>query len=243
MEKEVQPINKDFWNEYWKNYQYKKSPIKVLCSRYMRKLYNKKSFIEIGGFPGTNAAYFYQNTNCKDVSFLDFHTEKQIVNKLEEINNLPKNTIKCIDADFFKYESIKRYDVVFSTGFIEHFENTQEVLEKHVHLLSETGALLVTLPNFRGLNGFLNKIFDKENLYKHNLNSMNIKYLKNILKQIGLRNIEVSYFRRPMLWLEPKPTIKNKILRLAIKLITLCLQLVPIKCKLLSPHIIMFAEK
>ncbi len=161
-----------FWSEYWSNYQYEKVPEKTIYKNYIKDI-NGKSFIEIGGFPGINAAYFYKN-GCKDVSLLDFFIDRKIVSGFEELNDLPEGTIKCIESDFFKFSAERLYDITFSFGFIEHFDDTKDVLKRHVDLLSDNGNLFVILPNFRGLNGLIQWLFDRKNLRSHNLRSMNI---------------------------------------------------------------------
>jgi SAM-dependent methyltransferase len=169
--------DKEYWDNYWKNYQYDKIPKKVVFERFMPKLTRGINFIEIGGFPGVNAAYFYRR-GIRDVTILDFHINKEIVRNFEKINDLPEGTIQCIDNDFFAFSSEKKYDVVFSSGFIEHFEDTRDAIARHIDLLSEKGQLLIIIPNFLGLNGKLQRRFDRENLDSHNLQSMKISYLK-----------------------------------------------------------------
>ena len=144
--------DRNYWKEYWKNYEYGKIPSEVPFKKFLPKLHEINSFIEIGGFPGVYAAYFYK-LGCPDVSLLDFYIDKNIVNKFEKINNIPENTINCIESDFFHFETGKRYDFVFSYGFIEHFENTKDVIARHCALMNpkEKGRLLILLPNFRGL--------------------------------------------------------------------------------------------
>jgi trans-aconitate methyltransferase len=127
--------DREFWKEYWKNYEYEKIPSEVPFKKFLPKLEGASSFIEIGGFPGVFAAYFYKR-GCKDVSLLDFYIDKNMVNKFEEINDIPKDTIACIESDFFKFEADRKYDIVFSSGFIEHFKDTKDVMQRHASLLS-----------------------------------------------------------------------------------------------------------
>ncbi|MDR0614065.1 MAG: class I SAM-dependent methyltransferase [Dysgonamonadaceae bacterium] len=233
--------DRNYWKEYWKNYEYGKIPSEVPFKKFLPKLHEINSFIEIGGFPGVYAAYFYKR-GCPDVSLLDFYIDKNIVNKFEKINNIPENTINCIESDFFQFETGKRYDFVFSYGFIEHFENTKDVIARHCALMNpeEKGRLLILLPNFRGLNGCIQYLFDKKNLKAHNLNSMNITLLKQTVTELGLKNISVEYTRKPMIWLEPKN--KNMLLRKMVKLLSFILKLFPVRCRLLSPFIMIYGE-
>lgn len=232
--------DKAFWDEYWNNYKFEQVPEKVVFEKFMPSLSTAKSFIEIGGFPGVFASYFFKH-GVKDVTLLDFYINRHIVHKFEETNSLPSDTIKCIKSDFFNFNSERKYDIVFSAGFIEHFLDTEDVIKRHVELLSDKGQLLILLPNFLGLNGYVQKIFDKENLENHNLDSMRIEKLREIVKTFDLKNIQVDYIGKPMLWLEPKPQNINK--RKYIKMLSFASKLLPIKSKLMSPYIIIYGSK
>ncbi|MDD4777381.1 MAG: class I SAM-dependent methyltransferase [Fermentimonas sp.] len=240
MKSENKITDQAHWEEYWNNFQYDKIPDKVVFKKFMPQLTMGKSFIEIGGFPGQISAYFY-NHGIHDVALLDFHLNKDIVRNLERINNLPQNSIKCIHTDFFNFKSDRKYDIVFSSGFIEHFEDTADVISRHVDLLSENGQLLILIPNFLGLNGVVQRKCDRPNLEAHNLKSMEIPYLENIMDRFNLRDLTVEYIGRPMLWLEPKPENKNK--RKWIKMLSYVVKLFPFKSKFLSPFIAIYARK
>ena len=232
--------DKEYWNNYWRNYRYDKIPQKVVFEKFMPKLTWGQHFIEIGGFPGIFAAYFYQR-GIHDVTILDFHINKEIVRNFEKINELPEGTIQCIDSDFFTFSSHRKYDIVFSSGFIEHFEDTQDAIRRHVELLSENGQLLILIPNFLGLNGELQRRFDKENLEAHNLQSMEISHLKEIMHSFNLHDLSIEYIGKPMLWLEPKPENRNR--RKWVKMLSYAIKLFPVKGKLLSPYIAIYARK
>lgn len=234
--------DRKFWEEYWKNYQYTKIPDHVFFEQYIPKMPQGATAIEIGGFPGTMSIFFHKKYGL-DVSLLDYYIDTNIVNKLEKHNDLVSNTIHCIEQDFFSYQSDFKYDLVYSIGFIEHFEDTLDVIKRHVELLSENGDLLIILPNFRGLNGWLQKCFDRPNYDAHNLNSMKIKLLNEIMKKLPVKEIHIDYIGKPMLWLEPKATKSNKIKRSIVKLASCLIKLIPIKGRILSPYIIIRARK
>lgn len=235
--------DRSFWEKYWENYQYQKIPQKMFFDKYIPSEINDgKSFIEIGGFPGTMSIYFHKKFGF-NVSLLDFYIDKEMVHKLERTNNIKEGTINWIESDFFVFESDKKYDFVFSFGFIEHFENTKDVVNRHVDLLDKNGYLLIILPNFRGLNGWIQKKFDRKNFEAHNLNSMVIKNLSNIMTELAVNDIKIEYTKKPMIWLEPKPTLGNKIARVFVKTFSLFLKLFPFKGRFLSPYIVVNAHK
>jgi SAM-dependent methyltransferase len=228
------------WQDYWKNYRFDRIPDNVVFEKYMPLLKQGESFIEIGGFPGIYAAYFYKQ-GITDVTILDFYMDSKIVRKLEKINHIPENTIQCINADFFKFSSDKKYDIVFSSGFVEHFHNTHDVICRHIDLLSENGQLLILIPNFRGLNGLIQRWFDKDNLNAHNLHSMKIPYLQEIMQTFGLKDVRIEYIGKPMLWLEPKPENKGK--QKLVKTLSYAIKLFPFKGQFLSPFVAIYAGK
>jgi hypothetical protein len=236
--------DRSFWQEYWKNYEYEKIPSEVPFKKFLPKLKGVRSFIEIGGFPGTYAAYFYKH-GCPNGSLLDFYIDKKMVNTFEKINDIPQDTIKCIESDFFKFETDETYDLVFSYGFIEHFADTKDVISRHnsliINKLGGGAHLLIVLPNFRGLNGLVQYCFDRKTFRAHNLNSMKIPFLKKIVTELGLKNTQVEYTRKPMVWLAPKAS--NVLIRKMVKLFSYFLKLFPIKCRLLSPYIVIYAER
>ena len=70
---------------------------------------------------------------------------------------------------------------------------------------------------------------------------MRIEKLREIVKTFDLKNIQVDYIGKPMLWLEPKPQNINK--RKYIKMLSFASKLLPIKSKLMSPYIIIYGSK
>lgn len=232
--------DKAYWDNYWNNFQYSKVPEKMVFDKFMPMLVEGENFIEIGGFPGVSAAYFHRR-GVQEVTILDFHINEEIVRRFEKNNGLSEGAIQCIESDFFAFSSNKQYDIVFSSGFIEHFKDTRDVISRHVHLLSEKGQLLILIPNFLGLNGKLQQRFDRENLEAHNLQSMEIPYLEEIMETFGLRDVSVGYLGKPMLWLEPKPEHRKR--RKWVKMLSYSIKLFPVKGKLLSPYIAIYARK
>ncbi|MDR2911386.1 MAG: class I SAM-dependent methyltransferase [Bacteroidales bacterium] len=233
--------DRNYWKTYWLNYEYRKVPQKMFFDKYIPTLTDGKSFIEIGGFPGTMPVYFHKKYKST-VSLLDFYIDKEMVTKLETANNIAQGSIECIESDFFAFDTEKRYDTVFSLGFIEHFANTHDVIKRHIDLLASDGNLLIILPNFLGLNGWIQCRFDRENFEAHNLKSMEIPRLKEIMQQFDLSAVHVEYTRKPMVWLEPK-TSASPFLRKAVKLLSYALKMFPIKSRFLSPYIVISAKK
>ena len=95
-------------------------------------------------------------------------------------------------ADFFAHEP-GQYDLVLSLGFIEHFEGLEEVFARHVEFVRPGGRLLLGVPNFLGVNGFLQRHSDRSYLGLHNLAAMEPAELRRLGEGCGLRLLEQRY--------------------------------------------------
>lgn len=174
--------------------------------------------IELGGFPGNFSVYLKKYCGL-DVTLLDYIIDRDVVEKLFHLNGLRYSDVKLIEEDIFSYEPNQLYDLVCSFGLIEHFSDLKAILACHLKFMKPNGVLLITLPNFVGVNGWLQYLFDPGNLAIHNLKVMNIELLKTKLSELGMKNIEVQYCPSTSVWLEGL-RYRGFILRLLIRLVS-----------------------
>lgn len=199
-------VDREFWRKYWEAKGDAISqivPNTFLFSDVLSKYLPKDqpcSFLEIGGFPGYFSVFFNKFWGYK-VSLLDYFINRETVKKICKINEV-KDEVTLIEADLFKYRSAKKYDVVFSAGLIEHFDDTELVVKKHADFVCDGGFVVIALPNFRGINGMLQKVCDPENLRAHNLGCMDISFLKENFLKNNLKPIYAGYYGKFALWLE-----------------------------------------
>ncbi len=241
---------RQFWLDYW---QSKTGLVFEVSNQYpfvaliaqIAQQNTAQNLLEIGGFPGYFSVWATKHLGLES-TLLDYVVHKPILNALEQANGLEINKIGVIEADLFDYTPVKLYDIVVSNGLIEHFENTTEIIKKHTEQLATDGALLITLPNFRGLNGWFQKQFDPENYAKHNINCMDLELLANIAQNLGLKNIKTYYHGGFMLWFENEAQrpflgkLLKKILWLPLKIVS---KITKIETRFLSPYIILSAQK
>jgi len=194
------------WRKHWTN----KEHIQFISDSYSyhdfikraaEKLPPNGTCIELGGFPG-KFSIFFKKYCALTPTLLDFYFDETILKSLIEFNGLLRDDIKCIQADLFTHVPVERYDMVCSFGLIEHFTDLKEVMDAHYKYMKPGAVLLIALPNFRGVNGLLQKYFDRDNLAIHNLEIMNPVLLENALADIGMTEIEVSYYPSTQVWLE-----------------------------------------
>lgn len=242
--------DRNFWVKYWE----RKTDLSVVIpSNYLfhRQLadivqqQNVNTAIELGGFPGYYAVFLRKYLKL-DVTLLDYFVHPPITEKLLEKNDLAKDDIHIKEADLFNYTPEQQYDLVLSCGLIEHFNDTADIINKHIAFVKPGGTLFITLPNFNAVNGWLQKKFDKENYDKHNIDCMNPKLLAGICKKAGLEVMQARYFGGFSVWLEneKQKSIGIRVLKNSIwavgKVLT---KIIPFESKGLSPYIILVAKK
>ncbi|HFB66306.1 MAG TPA: class I SAM-dependent methyltransferase [Aeromonadales bacterium] len=80
--------------------------------------------------------------------------------------------VRCEDALSTSFEKAS-FDLVFSCGLIEHFDDPAPMVAAHVELLAPGGTALIAIPNYSGLYLKLQRWCDPDNLAIHNLDIMN----------------------------------------------------------------------
>lgn len=242
--------DRDFWVKYWES----KTDLSVVIPEnylFHRQLAdivsreNVKNAIELGGFPGYYAVFLKKYLKL-DVTLLDYFVHKPITHQLLKTNGLAEDDIKVIETDLFKHQPEQQYDLVLSCGLIEHFLDTEDIIKRHIAFLKPRGTLFITLPNFKSVNGWFQKKFDRENYDKHNIACMDPALLAKICEKAGLKEVKSTYFGKFSVWLENENQ-KSVALRLFKKIVWLkgkvLTKIIPFESKGLSPYIILEARK
>lgn len=178
---------KQFWDGYWKDE--KRSGYEFLFEEIVNNYVDWgsiKSYMEIGGAPGTIMSYMYHEHGL-DVSTIDF-CDPHILSDLLSGNSIKNYHIYNEDfsnTDIKKHH--KKYDLVASWGFVEHFEleESDKFIQKHKDMVSDNGYLIIELPNIRGFNWLLYRIMNNELLKIHNTKTMDIAFLKSAVEKGG----------------------------------------------------------
>jgi cyclopropane fatty-acyl-phospholipid synthase-like methyltransferase len=105
-------------------------------------------------------------------------------------------TVVC--QDLFKTDLPENsFDMVYSLGLIEHFDNPGAAIDAHVRLLKEGGTLLITVPNLRhSISAVLYKLTrrGRELLAKHNPEIMDRDVIRRLAQERGIEVLKVDYF-------------------------------------------------
>ncbi len=242
--------DRNFWLNYWESktgLAFKipdKFPFMVdLKNLVLQK--KPKDLLEIGGFPGYYSVWLKKRMGL-NTFLLDYIVHNRILNELEIANGLPEGSIGVIEEDLFNHQVKQKFDMVMSNGLIEHFDDTFQIIQKHIEFLNVGGTAFIALPNFRGLNGWFQKTFDPDNYAKHNIACMDIALLTKVCNDLNLKEVNVKYDGTFTIWLEnekEKPLavrIFKKALWFPLKVI---FKLIPIETKAFSPYIVITAVK
>lgn len=242
--------DRQFWVNYWEsktglsvnipaNYLFHKELAAIADTQKV------KTAIELGGFPGYYAVFLKKYLKL-DVTLLDYFVHQPVTHDLLKANNLNESDIHIIETDLFNHSETKQYDLVLSCGLIEHFNDTADIIQRHIDFVKPGGTLFITLPNFKAVNGWFQKNFDRANYDKHNISCMNPDLLAAICKKAGLEVIQSKYFGHFSIWLENEKQrsagvkLLKKSIWLAGKVFT---KILPFNSRQLSPYIILEARK
>ena len=161
----------------------------VIFKKYLPKTEGAR-VLEVGSAPGDFLVRLH-----KTYGFIPYgveYSELGVVQNKKVFSWYNIEPDNVLHADFFddKYQQKFRgyFDIVVSRGFIEHFTDVEDVIEKHLNVLAEGGCLVVSIPNLnrRSLYGACASLFHKERLEVHNLDIMSKEAFNKLFKRKDL---------------------------------------------------------
>lgn len=182
------------------------------------KSYEPFHALEIGGAPGPFLAHMakYRGYQASAIDYSDVGCEK-----MKENFNLLNLDVTIYRRDLFDdLTDLPRFDLVFSMGFIEHFDDLDDVVGRHVNLVRKGGMLVLGVPNFRGISQKVLSRLTPRLISMHNLEAMDIHQWDSFESLYGLEPLFKGYIGG----FEPKnfrrcenKTLKNQTIRLFFK--------------------------
>jgi len=150
---------------------------------------DKISFLEVGCSPGGWMAYFNKHF-AYSVNGIEYIKEAADITK--QNMELQKIQANVLNLDFLKAEiPPASYNIVFSAGFIEHFEDLEWVVGKIC--LSAKQYVITLVPNLYGLNGFICKVTTPKVFSAHK--RIDINLLRQLHERAGLNTVFCNYVR------------------------------------------------
>jgi SAM-dependent methyltransferase len=161
--------------------------------------------LEVGVVPGAVLLYLARQCGfaCTGIDFSPW---------VEEVcAEFARQQIKAsfVQADFLAWETDRRFDLVYSQGFIEHFTDYQPVIERHWALVRPGGLLLLSVPALTPVQLALRQRFYepwklREVLGTHNLDIMSPAALRSAVSRCpGCTVVDAAYLNGMAVWFAP----------------------------------------
>jgi len=188
---------KDYWNTLWKQlppvqlYQgpvYEQHPVLV---KFLSRATGAEA-IEIGCGSGNYMVYIAKEFGYR-ISGLDYSNNMDYVRANLELNGI--RPVDLFNVDFLDFRPSKKYDLVLSGGFVEHFDDYESVVRKHADLAKPGGLVVIIVPNLTHLHWVLCSICDHKTLKVHRFPLMRSNTLRDTLEKSGLEVIHCEYHR------------------------------------------------
>lgn len=233
----------EHWDNIYNNYRRLRLPSPFNISSQDIKLLFKKHIksgmriLEVGCAPGRNLAWIAKSLKA-DVSGVDY--SQHGITLTSEL--FKKFGLYCDlrHEDIFNTTfPMHSFDVVYSFGLIEHFDDPGEIINMHIKLTKPGGITLIGIPNYTGLYGFLQRKLDPDNLAIHNTKIMNPGSLSGSVLE-GAKNSTSYYYGRLSPWYlsfnSKMPRVPSRIISLIVNFMGF---LQPIKIDLLCPMLVL----
>lgn len=245
---------KEYWDDRQKNLQVRRTKECAIESEWAAATYKEikfsdnspKKMIEFGCNPGhsTLALLHYLDFEASGVDF-NKHDRSFKNNVLEN----QKKIGKVYNCDVRKFVPEEKFDLVFSCGFVEHFNDYVDIIKLHTIPVKENGYVLIVVPNFKKIQWLYHALFDAKDLSNHNLKSMNPKEIEKALTGEGFEVVKSGYAGYLRFWnySQEGGFFKRFLIKLVSKLVrTLSLligRIIKKESSLFSPWVYVLAKK
>jgi len=211
---------KEYWNAIWE----KLPPVE----RYEGPVYEQHPVlaeflsnagggeaIEIGCGTGSYMIYLSKEFGYR-IDGLDYSNNMDYVRANLAFNGIQDSEL--FSADFFEFEPARKYDLVLSGGFAEHFDDYELVVRKHAEFAKTGGLVVIIVPNLTHIHRLLCGWFAPEVLRVHRFPLMRSQTMRQSLENAGLSVLHCEYHKtfRPTYKL---PKVINSSFRVVQKLL------------------------
>lgn len=234
---------REFWNSAWGHLP----PLELYQGPVFEHHSVLKSFlakagggdaIEIGCVPGNYMIYLAKEFGYR-VSGIDYSDKLPYTRENLRLNGIPDAEV--FNCDFFQFAPSRQYDLVFSSGFVEHFDDYELVVRKHEALAAPGGLVVIIVPNLTHVHKALCGYFAPEILSVHRFPLMHARVLRRTLEGAGLEVMHCAYHRtfRPTYNLPRSVDLCSRAVQKGLRL----LRLDNIGNRFASPYLISVSRK
>lgn len=194
--------------------------------------------IEVGCVPGNYLVYLAKEFGYR-VSGIDYSDHMPYVEGNLRFNGI--GDAELFRADLFQFEPPRRYDLVFSQGFVEHFDDYKSVVQKHADLAAPGGLVVIIVPNLTHIHRILCGTFAPDILSVHRFPLMHAQVLRKTLAEAGLEVLHCKYNKtfRPVYNLPRGVDLCSRALQKGLRI----LKLDNVGNRFASPYLISISRK
>jgi 2-polyprenyl-6-hydroxyphenyl methylase/3-demethylubiquinone-9 3-methyltransferase len=211
-----------------------------------------KTFLELGSGPARWMIYFHKTFGYRVTGCDTSPRSWELAHANLTAAGVPGTILQ---TDFFALEGTT-YDIVFSGGVVEHFEDPSAPLAVFARLVAPGGLLVTDVPNLTGLNGWYRRLLQPETFATHR--PIHLAELRRWHRNLGLQEVvatpygSVSLARLPAAPFPSWPRVQRLLWHPAHRvaygsLERLCRALHGIGARLdhprISPHLLVVARK
>jgi SAM-dependent methyltransferase len=235
----TQPYEKYFWGD--------------LLPRLVQKVKPGGRLIELGSAPGRYAMMLSKMSNTEPFG-VEYTESGAALNRrtFEHFGVNPGNVFhdSFLSPDFIANHR-NSFDAVSSFGLIEHFHNPKAAVEAHLAILKPGGTLIVSVPNYRGWNGFWMNIMDPKLADGHNFDVMKLPVFKSLfeggqldIEYLGMAARYHFFFSGNQTgWRRVMQLIHINIEPIIHKILGLAAKFMNVESRFFSPYILCVARK
>lgn len=195
----MEKTGKEFWEKFWADLKlpqtvdpsFKNDRVisDVLKENLPRG--TGKVAAEIGCAPGKWLVFLSKEMGYRVEGYEYVQAAAEVSRRNLAACGLPEGSWAVHTADFLSVEAPGKYDLVISLGFVEHFEEFDDIFARHLSMVRPGGYLVLGVPRFKGLNFPLAAFVDIWRrpgiLPAHNLAVMEPEVFREAAVRHGLR--------------------------------------------------------
>jgi len=200
-----QRTTREYWENVWPAPPRQRLPVGAdVGMRNLQRLLRRHvkrgaRFLEIGCAPGKLLAWVAKTLKA-EVAGVDYAERGMMFCRTLFASLAIEADLRCEDV-FSTTFSPGSFSVVFSAGLIEHFDEPREIVRRHALLLRPGGTAIVTVPNYGGIYGRLQRLFDPENLSRHNTSVMSTAAMRTLAPLDLVEDARSYVFGRMSPWI------------------------------------------
>jgi SAM-dependent methyltransferase len=194
-EKEGALTDAAFWDAHWEGLKLPTAVDERRASPYQREILGVfKRFaprdhggraLEIGGAPGGYLAYIARTFGLEAHAIDSSPVGCRLLAENFRLLDIAVS-VQCVDALSADLSGLPRFDLVYSLGLIEHFDDPVAMIRKHIELARPGGIVVLGLPAFLGINRPILRLTRPELFSTHNMRTMDLRTWSSFEHELGV---------------------------------------------------------